>query len=227
MGVVHVFGTLPIRVVLQEKVIYLELKTFLVLYCFFVFSFVFFCVGIIVKSLHFRRIVVVCEGRPWRITRHGVVYPCGVIHSWIFCVLIRSYNLRFLIFLFWCVHLWNFFFLFWCCHSWDVLLVWCCQSWDFHLVVILFHSCEISGVVLIVVVGVVAIWDRITQAVKKSRLGFWSSAPASACTRSITCVGTGRGVMSGTEVEEQIVTLEVSCWSETDSGFFAGLRGVA
>ena len=35
------------------------------------------------------------------------------------------------------------------------------------MVVVFLHSCEIYGVIFIVVVGGVAIWDRITKAVKK------------------------------------------------------------
>ena len=144
----------------------MELKPFLVLYCFFVFSFVFFYVGIVVDRLHFRGIFVVGGDRPWRIPRHGVVLPCGVINSWIFYVLIHSCDLLILIFFFCYFHLWNLLFFFWCCHSWNFLLVWCCCSWDLCLVVLFLHSCKISGVVLIVVIGGVAIWDGITKVVK-------------------------------------------------------------
>ena len=62
------------------------------------------------------------------------------------------------------------------------------------MVVVFLHSRKISRVLSIVVVGGVAIWDRITQAVKKSSAGFWLSASASAYMRSIMRVGTGRGV---------------------------------
>ena len=39
--------------------------------------------------------------------------------------------------------------------------------------------------------------------------------------------GTSFGAASGTKVEGPIGTLEVLCWSEADSGFCAGLCGVA
>ena len=90
---------------------------------FFVFSFVFFCDGLVVGSLHFSRIVVVCGDMTWKIPRHGVVCPCGVIHSWILCVLIHSCNFRIIVFFFWYFHYWNFLFLLWCCHSWNLLFV--------------------------------------------------------------------------------------------------------
>ena len=46
------------------------------------------------------------------------------------------------------------------------------QFWGFlFLVVTLIHSCETFGVIFIVVVGYVAILDRITQVVKKIKIG--------------------------------------------------------
>ena len=155
----------------------MELKPFLVLDCFFVFSFVFFYVRLVIDSLHFKHIVVVCGYRPCKIPRCRVVYPCGVIHSWILCVLIHSCCLRLLILFFWYVRLCNFLFIFWCCHScnlllvwcchsWNFFLVWCCRSWDLHLVVVFLNSCNTSDAVFVVVVRGVTIWDRINQAVK-------------------------------------------------------------
>ena len=223
----------------------MELKPFLILYCFFIFSFVFFCVVLVFDSIHVRRIVVVCGDRPWIIPRHGVVFPCGKIHSWILCVFIYSFNLRVLVFFFWYVHLWNFLFLFWCCpscnfllvwhcYSWGVLLVWCCHSLDLHFVVVFLHSYEISGVVFIVVVRGVDIWDRINQVVKKNKGGILVVS-VSKCVHAVNnaCRDRNRGkgkpfdTASGTEAEEPIVTLEVSCWYEADSGFYTVLRKIA
>ena len=59
---------------------------------------------------------------------------------------------------------------------------------------IVFHSCENSSVVFVFVFGCFAILDRISQAVKKSKAGFWQSASASTCMRSIMCGGMGRWV---------------------------------
>ena len=146
----------------------MELGPFLVLYCFFVFIFVFFGV-ILVNCLHFRRIVVVCGGRLWGIPRRGIVY----VHSFIFCVLIHSCNFFFLIFIFWYFCILNFFFLLCRCHSCSFLLViLCCHSWELILIVVTFlHFCEIFGVVIIFVVGGVTILDRIFKAVEEINSG--------------------------------------------------------
>ena len=101
------------------------------------------------------------------------------------------------------------------------------------MVVVLLHSCEISGGFFIVVVGDVGIWDRITQAVKKikSRIMVVSVGECVHAVHNAFRDGergkcTTFDVPSGTEVEEPIGTLEVPCWSEADSGFCAGLRRV-
>ena len=88
--------------------------------------------------------------------------------------------------------------------------------------------------IFIFVVGGVAIWDRITQVVKKIKIrilvvsvGERIHAVDNVCRDGERVKGTPFDTVSGKEVEEPIGTLEVSCWSEADIGFCAGLHGVA
>ena len=95
------------------------------------------------------------------------------------------------------------------------------------MVFLFLHSCEISGIVFIFFVGGVAIWDRITQAVKKINIRILVVSVGERIHAVDNVCWDGERGASGTEVEEPIGTLEVSCWSEADSGFCAGLHGVA
>ena len=101
------------------------------------------------------------------------------------------------------------------------------------MVVAFLNSYEISGVIFIVVVRGVAVWDGITKAVKKIKSGI---LVVSVIKRVYTVNNArqdrerGEGTLFDAafckEVEEPIGTLEVSCWSEAYSEFCAGLRGV-
>ena len=112
-------------------------------------------------------------------------------------------------------------------------MVWCCHSWDSRLVVAFIHYCEISGVVLIVVVGGVATWDEITKGVKKIKSGIMvigvgkrMHAVDNARQEGGRGEGTPFDASSCTEIEEPVGTLESFCWSKAYSGFYAGLREV-
>ena len=111
-------------------------------------------------------------------------------------------------------------------------MVFCCLSWGFVLIVVtLLHSCEIVGVVLIFIFGVVTIWDGISKAVEeiKSRIlvvgvGKRVNAINNARRDGERGEGMSFDVASYVEVDEPVGTLEVSCWSKAYRGFCAGLR---
>ena len=111
-------------------------------------------------------------------------------------------------------------------------MVWCCNSWYFLLVVAFLQSCEISGVVSVVVFGGVAVWYGITKAVKKIKSGILvvsvgerMRAVDNACRDGERDEVTLFDVASCKEVQEPIGTSEVTYPNESYSGFCTGLRG--
>ena len=104
----------------------------------------------------------------------------------------------------------------------------------FWLVVAFLHSCNIFGVIFVVVFGGVAIWDGISKAIKKikSRIMVVSVCKRVHAVDNARWYGErGKGtsfyVVSCTEVEEPEGTLEIYYWSEAYSRFCAGLCGVS
>ena len=104
-----------------------------------------------------------------------------------------------------------------------------CHSWEFMLIVVpFFHSCEIFGVVLIFFVGGVTIWDGISKAVEEIKNGVLVvvvDERVNTINKARRDGERGEGTLfdeaSYAEVEEPVVILKVSCWSETYSGFCA------
>ena len=225
-------GRFPYTLFCGRRRVYLELKPFLVLYCFFVLSFFFFCVRLS-NRLHFRRIVVVCGDRTWIIPRHGVVFPCGVIHSWIFCVLIHSCNFRILIFLFWYVHLWIFSSSYGVAtpgiSSWYGVVTPGISAWLSYSSTPT-RSPDSSSLSSS---GVSPYGMGLPRRFKKnSRIMVVSLGKRMHTVNNARRDGDmGKGVLfipaSCKEVEEPMGTLEVSCWSEADSRFCAVFCGVA
>ena len=99
------------------------------------------------------------------------------------------------------------------------MVILCCHSWEFMLNIVPFlHSCDIFRIILILVVGVVTIWDVISKAVEeiKSRIlivgvGKRVNAINNARQDGERDEGTSFDVASCAEVEKPVETLEVSC----------------
>ena len=87
------------------------------------------------------------------------------------------------------------------------------------MVVVFLYSCEIFGVIFIVVVGGVDIWDGITKAVKKTKSGILVVS-VDERVYAVDDVrrdrergeGTSFDAASCTEVEEPTGTFGISCW---------------